>query len=74
MDNCFFQLLYEKQMTEIRFASFFLAKILNRDGISGSVDLNHLASLDPVLYRYILLRIKSLRHHIQFHAWLRQLS
>ena len=39
-------------LTELPFASFFLSKILSRH--SGDVDINHLASLDPEMYKNLL--------------------
>ena len=44
--------LYEHMLVELPFASFFLSKILSRYG--GDVDIHHLASLDPELYKYAL--------------------
>jgi len=39
-------------LVEIPFASFFLSKILSRH--SGDLDIHHLASLDPEMYKYVL--------------------
>ncbi|GAB6029035.1 hypothetical protein CHUAL_004823 [Chamberlinius hualienensis] len=44
--------IYENMLVEIPFASFFLSKILGRH--STNVDIDHLCSLDPVLYRNLL--------------------
>lgn len=38
-------------LVELPFASFFLSKIL---GTSAEVDIHHLASLDPEMYRNLL--------------------
>jgi len=38
-------------LVELPFASFFLSKIL---GTSSEVDIHHLASLDPEMYRNLL--------------------
>jgi len=38
-------------LVELPFASFFLSKLL---GTSADVDIHHLASLDPVVYRNLL--------------------
>jgi len=37
-------------LTELPFASFFLSKLLSSQ--KGDVDIHHLASLDPEMYRY----------------------
>ena len=47
-----FQAIYENMLVEIPFASFFLSKILSRH--SGDLDIHHLASLDPEMYKYVL--------------------
>lgn len=44
--------IYEKFLAELPFATFFLQKILSRS--SGKVDIHHLASLDPEMYRNLL--------------------
>ncbi|OWF54780.1 ubiquitin-protein ligase E3C-like [Mizuhopecten yessoensis] len=44
--------IYENMLVELPFASFFLSKILSRHG--GNLDIHHLASLDPELYRNLL--------------------
>ncbi|CAF2360541.1 unnamed protein product [Rotaria sp. Silwood2] len=44
--------IYEKFLAELPFATFFLQKILSRS--SGKVDIDHLASLDPEMYRNLL--------------------
>ncbi|XP_071954311.1 ubiquitin-protein ligase E3C-like isoform X2 [Antedon mediterranea] len=44
--------LYENMLVEIPFASFFLSKILTRH--TGDVDIHHLASLDPLMYKNLL--------------------
>jgi len=46
----FEQVLYENMLTELPFASFFLSKLLSSQ--KGDVDIHHLASLDPEMYRY----------------------
>jgi len=43
------QVLYENMLTELPFASFFLSKLLSSH--KGDVDIHHLASLDPEMYR-----------------------
>ena len=43
--------LYENLLVEIPLASFFLCKLL---GKGDSVDIHHLKSLDPVVYRNLL--------------------
>lgn len=47
----FLQALYENMLVELPFASFFLSKLL---GTSADVDIHHLASLDPEMYRNLL--------------------
>lgn len=47
----FQQALYENMLVELPFASFFLSKLL---GTSADVDIHHLASLDPEMYRNLL--------------------
>lgn len=44
--------IYENMLVEIPFATFFLSKILSRHG--GDLDIHHLASLDPEMYRNLL--------------------
>ncbi|CAF0735384.1 unnamed protein product [Didymodactylos carnosus] len=44
--------IYEKFLAELPFATFFLQKILSRS--SGKVDIHHLASLDPEMYKNLL--------------------
>ncbi|CAF0944372.1 unnamed protein product [Adineta steineri] len=44
--------VYEKFLAELPFATFFLQKILSRS--SGKVDIHHLASLDPEMYKNLL--------------------
>ena len=39
-------------LVELPFASFFLSKILSRH--SGDLDIHHLASLDPEMYKNLL--------------------
>ena len=46
---CVVQVLYENMLTELPFASFFLSKLLSSH--KGDVDIHHLASLDPEMYR-----------------------
>ncbi|XP_061411231.1 ubiquitin-protein ligase E3C [Lethenteron reissneri] len=43
--------LYENMLVELPFAGFFLSKLL---GTTGDVDIHHLASLDPEVYRNLL--------------------
>ncbi|KAF5893793.1 ubiquitin-protein ligase E3C, partial [Clarias magur] len=43
--------LYENMLVELPFASFFLSKLL---GTSADVDIHHLSSLDPEMYRNLL--------------------
>lgn len=49
--HVFPQALYENMLVELPFASFFLSKLL---GTSADVDIHHLASLDPEMYRNLL--------------------
>ncbi|XP_023217636.1 ubiquitin-protein ligase E3C-like [Centruroides sculpturatus] len=44
--------IYENMLVELPFAGFFLSKILAR--YSSDVDIHHLASLDPVMYKNLL--------------------
>ena len=44
--------LYENLLVELPFASFFLSKILSC--YRGDVDIHHLASLDPSMYKNLL--------------------
>ncbi|XP_061191365.1 ubiquitin-protein ligase E3C-like [Saccostrea echinata] len=44
--------IYENMLVEIPFATFFLSKILSRHG--GDLDIHHLASLDPEMYKNLL--------------------
>ncbi|XP_054722716.1 LOW QUALITY PROTEIN: ubiquitin-protein ligase E3C-like [Uloborus diversus] len=44
--------IYENMLVELPLAGFFLAKILSRQ--TSDVDIHHLASLDPVMYRNLL--------------------
>lgn len=44
--------IYENMLVELPLAAFFLAKILSRK--TSDVDIHHLASLDPVMYRNLL--------------------
>ncbi|KAK7793688.1 hypothetical protein R5R35_013163 [Gryllus longicercus] len=43
--------LYENLLVELPFAEFFLSKLVTRH---SDVDVHHLASLDPVMYRNLL--------------------
>uniref|UniRef100_A0A2K5DV23 Ubiquitin-protein ligase E3C n=1 Tax=Aotus nancymaae TaxID=37293 RepID=A0A2K5DV23_AOTNA len=43
--------LYENMLVELPFAGFFLSKLL---GTSADVDIHHLASLDPEVYKNLL--------------------
>ena len=47
-----FQALYEGMLVELPFAGFFLSKLLSRH--RGNVDIDHLASLDPDVYKCVL--------------------
>ena len=55
------QALYENMLVELPFASFFLNKILSRRG--GDVDIHHLASLDPEMYKYVDNSIKHVKYY-----------
>ncbi|XP_015926212.1 ubiquitin-protein ligase E3C [Parasteatoda tepidariorum] len=44
--------IYENMLVELPLAAFFLTKILSRH--TSDVDIHHLASLDPVMYRNLL--------------------
>lgn len=43
------KVIYESMMVELPLADFFLCKLLNRYG--SDVDIHHLESLDPELYK-----------------------
>ena len=45
-----FQALYENMLVELPFASFFSCKLLSKHGTD--VDIHHLESLDPEVYKY----------------------
>ena len=45
-----FQALYENMLVELPFASFFSCKLLSKHGTD--IDIHHLESLDPEMYRY----------------------
>lgn len=49
--------IYEHMLIELPFAPFFLAKILT---VNSDIEINHLASLDPVLYKNLI----SLKNYI----------
>jgi Ubiquitin-protein ligase len=49
--RCYFQALYENLLVEIPLAEFFLLKLVGR---YSDVDVHHLASLDPIMYRNLL--------------------
>ena len=52
-----FQALYENMLIELPFASFFLSKMLGQHNLN--VDIDHLQSLDPELYKNLLyLKVK----------------
>ncbi|XP_048867753.1 ubiquitin-protein ligase E3C [Brienomyrus brachyistius] len=53
--------LYENMLVELPFASFFLSKLL---GTSAEVDIHHLASLDPEMYRNLLF-LKSYEEDVE---------
>ncbi|KAK2569745.1 Ubiquitin-protein ligase E3C [Acropora cervicornis] len=44
------QAIYENMLVELPFASFFLCKLLSKQGTN--VDIHHLESLDPEMYRF----------------------
>ncbi|XP_028413019.1 ubiquitin-protein ligase E3C-like [Dendronephthya gigantea] len=44
--------IYENMLVELPFASFFLCKVLSQT--NADVDINHLESLDPDMYRNLL--------------------
>ena len=46
------QALYENHLVELPLASFFLSKLLGQNTVN--VDIDHLSSLDPELYRNLL--------------------
>lgn len=48
-------------LVELPFASFFLSKLL---GTSADVDIHHLASLDPEMYRNLLF-LKSYEEDVE---------
>ena len=45
-----FQALYENMLVELPFDSFFSCKLLSKHGTD--IDIHHLESLDPEVYRY----------------------
>lgn len=45
------KVLYENLLVELPIAEFFLSKIV---GTQSDVDIHHLASLDPIMYRNLL--------------------
>jgi ubiquitin-protein ligase E3 C len=45
--------IYENMLVEIPFAPFFLAKLLARHSASD-IEIHHLASLDPVMYKNLI--------------------
>lgn len=49
--------MFENLLVELPLAGFFLKKFISRAG--GKVDINHLSSLDPELYKNLLF----LKHH-----------
>uniref|UniRef100_A0A8C5LBI6 Ubiquitin-protein ligase E3C n=3 Tax=Jaculus jaculus TaxID=51337 RepID=A0A8C5LBI6_JACJA len=53
--------LYENMLVELPFAGFFLSKLL---GTSADVDIHHLASLDPEVYRNLLF-LKSYEEDVE---------
>ncbi|KAF3836635.1 hypothetical protein F7725_029193, partial [Dissostichus mawsoni] len=53
--------LYENMLVELPFAGFFLSKLL---GTSAEVDIHHLASLDPEMYRNLLF-LKSYEEDVE---------
>ncbi|XP_044150349.1 LOW QUALITY PROTEIN: ubiquitin-protein ligase E3C-like [Bufo gargarizans] len=53
--------LYENMLVELPFASFFLSKLL---GTSADVDIHHLASLDPEMYKNLLF-LKSYEEDVE---------
>ncbi|KAJ8376784.1 hypothetical protein SKAU_G00073640 [Synaphobranchus kaupii] len=53
--------LYENMLVELPFATFFLSKLL---GTSAEVDIHHLASLDPEMYRNLLF-LKSYEEDVE---------
>lgn len=57
----FLKALYENMLVELPFAGFFLSKLL---GTSADVDIHHLASLDPEVYRNLLF-LKSYEEDVE---------
>lgn len=53
--------LYENMLVELPFAGFFLSKLL---GTSADVDIHHLASLDPEVYKNLLF-LKSYEEDVE---------
>lgn len=45
--------LYENMLIELPFATFFLAKLLAK-GSAADVDMHHLATLDPTMYKNLI--------------------
>lgn len=52
------QALLENMLVELPFASFFLAKILSHS--SANLDIHHLQSLDPIMYKYVAFTLIAL--------------
>jgi len=52
------KVIYENMLIELPFASFFLQKLLSRT-LAGDVDIHHLQSMDPEMYKNLL----SLKHY-----------
>lgn len=54
--------IYENMLVELPFASFFLCKLLSKQGTN--VDIHHLESLDPEMYRNLLF-LKNYRGNVE---------
>jgi len=54
--------LYENMLVELPLTSFFMSKLLGQKSVN--VDIDHLSSLDPELYKNLLyLKVSHIHHH-----------
>ena len=64
------KIIYESMMVELPLADFFLCKLLNK--YNSDVDIYHLESLDPELYKYETFDIflQGLLHFLSFDTYI----
>ena len=64
------KIIYESMMVELPLADFFLCKLLNK--YNSDVDIYHLESLDPELYKYETfdLSLPGLLHFLGFDIYM----